>query len=403
MTLPSSSNSINNTNNSQNLSSSAQQPIALSRSPRGESSPSTFTPVWSVDPPPPRPPPESAPPLGARTSVHNLQAQLDHLTKGDEPLSEKCQVQQMHRETCCKELKGEDERHLIAPAVVRDIIVGLSDGLTVPFALTAGLSSIGSSRLVVTAGLAELCAGAISMGLGGFLASQAELDHYKYLQRQTHARVVRSCAAQMEREVHELLGPYGIKEVTSRLIVDQLAGLEGGGREHRSPKNSMGIEGVYTPAPPLPLAPSPPPRRNISRFNFQALFRSNDTAETGSIGPSEDIGLTPFLVKFGEGMEAVSISRLWISALTIGMSYFIGGLVPLIPYMAHADTRNGLIISASVTGLVLFIFGAFKTYFTGAKGGFGGYLYGATSTLIVGAIGAGAAYGLVRAMNVKEA
>ena len=96
-------------------------------------------------------------------------------------------------------------------------------------------------------------------------------------------------------------------------------------------------------------------------------------------------------------------SRLWISALTIGLSYFIGGLIPLIPYMAHADTRIGLIISAVVTGVVLFVFGAFKTYFTGAKGGWRGYFYGAVSTLVVGALGAGAAYGLVRAMNVKEA
>ncbi|EEB88544.1 hypothetical protein MPER_13562, partial [Moniliophthora perniciosa FA553] len=81
---------------------------------------------------------------------------------------------------CCKQLK-EDERQLINPDVVRDVIIGLSDGLTVPFALTAGLSSLGTSRIVVLGGVAELIAGAISMGIGGFLASQAERDHYRYL------------------------------------------------------------------------------------------------------------------------------------------------------------------------------------------------------------------------------
>ncbi|KIJ36894.1 hypothetical protein M422DRAFT_91520, partial [Sphaerobolus stellatus SS14] len=82
---------------------------------------------------------------------------------------------------CCKELKDEDDRQLLNPDVVRDIVIGLSDGLTVPFALTAGLSSLGESRLVVVGGVAELIAGAISMGIGGFLASQSERDHYRFL------------------------------------------------------------------------------------------------------------------------------------------------------------------------------------------------------------------------------
>ena len=132
----------------------------------------------------------------------------------------------------------------------------------------------------------------------------------------------------------------------------------------------------------------------------------------------ENEGMTPFLLKFGEGMgechgplisrgvdpsaEEVSRSRLWISALTIGFSYFIGGLIPLVPYMAHTSTRIGLIVSAVVTGVVLLIFGAFKTYFTGAKGGWKGYMYGSISTFVVGAVGAGAAYGLVRAMHVRD-
>lgn len=87
-----------------------------------------------------------------------------------------CDRHNRPRAVCCRELRGEDERHLIDPDIVRDVIIGLSDGLTVPFGLTAGLSSLGSSRLVVVGGLAELVSGAISMGVGGYLYA-ARLPH----------------------------------------------------------------------------------------------------------------------------------------------------------------------------------------------------------------------------------
>lgn len=239
-------------------------------------------------------------------------------------------------------------------------IIGLSDGLTVPFALTAGLSSLGNSSLVVTGGFAELCAGAISMGLGGFLASQAELDHFHYLRKQTHARVLRSCDGEMEREVHAILGPLGIKETLSRLVAEDL--------------------------------------REVEDDACLAIEASEAT------GKYEDpnIGLTAFLLKFGEGMEEVPVSRLWVSALTIGLSYFIGGLIPLVPYMLTSSAEAGLIWSVIVTGIILFIFGGAKTYFTGATGGYGGYLWGAVSTMIVGGIAAGAAFGLVKLMGIEE-
>ncbi|ORX37005.1 VIT family-domain-containing protein [Kockovaella imperatae] len=316
---------------------------------------SDITPVWTFS-------------EGAGTPTRAQQ--LENLLRSEVALEEKCGLEERKTSNvCCKELKDDDERHLISPEIVRDIVIGLSDGLTVPFALTAGLSSIGSSRLVVTAGLAELCAGAISMGLGGFLASQAELDHFHYLRRQTHNRVTRSCAGQMEREVHSILGPFGVTESVSRLVAEQLSNLE----------SLEAVEGI------------------------EKVKASSALREQGGDAASTSLGLTAFLLKIGEGMDEVPVSRLWVSAFTIGMSYFIGGLIPLIPYMAHANTRDGLIVSAAVTGAVLFVFGAFKTYFTGAKGGWRGYLYGAMSTLIVGALGAGAAYGLVRAMDVKEA
>lgn len=254
----------------------------------------------------------------------------------------------------------------MSPEVVRDIIVGLSDGLTVPFALTAGLSSMGNSSLVVTGGLAELCAGAISMGLGGFLASQAELDHFHYLRKQTHARVLRSCDGEMEREVHAILGPLGVKEALSRLVAEDLLEVE---------DDACGaLEGIDRPA---------------------------DVEAGESEKNDPNVGLTAFLLKFGEGMEEVPRSRLWISALTIGLSYFFGGLVPLIPYMCTDDANVGLIWSAIVTGIVLFIFGGVKTYFTGATGGYGGYMYGATSMMVVGGIAAGAAFALVKIMDVQ--
>jgi VIT1/CCC1 family predicted Fe2+/Mn2+ transporter len=198
------------------------------------------------------------------------------------------------------------------------------------------------------------------MGLGGFLASQAELDHFHYLRKQTHARVLRSCDGEMEREVHAILGPLGVKEPLSRLVAEDLLQVES--------TECPAEEGVVTAE------------------DIEAAVVSGDPT----------IGLTAFLLKFGEGLEEVPTSRLWMSAITIGLSYFIGGLIPLLPYMLTDDARVGLFWSCIVTGIVLFIFGGVKTYFTGATGGYGGYLYGSVSTMIVGGIAAASAFVLVR-------
>lgn len=144
--------------------------------------------------------------------------------------------------------------------LILNSIIGLSDGLTVPFALTAGLSSLGTSRLVVLGGVAELIAGAISMGIGGFLASQAERDHFRFLKKQTSARVSVSCAGEMEREIEEILGPLGVDEKACRVVAES---LRQAGRE--------------TPT-------------------------EASTAEELRLRWSNDIGLTAFLLKFGEGM-----------------------------------------------------------------------------------------------------
>lgn len=187
-------------------------------------------------------------------------------------------------------------------------IIGLSDGLTVPFALTAGLSSIGNSRLVVIGGIAELIAGAISMGVGGFrtwsiycrnenslvrvVASQAERDHFRYLRRTTRDRVLRSCSGEMEREVHAVLGQVGVSETTSRTLANELRQVEvdvsasstatangNGSVTNRHSWMSLGSWGRKT-AMPAQMAEE----------------------ESQSLRWQEDVGLTAFLLKFGEGM-----------------------------------------------------------------------------------------------------
>ncbi|KIP05608.1 hypothetical protein PHLGIDRAFT_14405 [Phlebiopsis gigantea 11061_1 CR5-6] len=286
------------------------------------------------------------------------------------PLPAKCDRHQPGRSgVCCKELKDDDERTLVDPDVVRDVVIGLSDGLTVPFALTAGLSSLGESRLVILGGIAELVAGAISMGIGGFLAAQAERDHYRYLQKQTAARVIRSCDGEMEREVYGVLGPIGVNEATSRLVAKHLRDVEmdSGGEGSDSASSDTRVE------------------------------------EGSALRWSKSVGLTAFLLKFGEGLEEVTTARMYISAFTIGMGYLLGGIIPLLPYFFVPRARTALIYSSIVTGIVLLLFGAVKARITGAAGrGAGGYIWGAFSTLLVGGAAAAAAYGLVAALEGAE-
>ncbi|KAG1872951.1 VIT family-domain-containing protein [Suillus subalutaceus] len=287
---------------------------------------------------------------------------LDSNGTSTPPLTEKCDRLGRQDGVCCKELKGEDDRTLIDPDVVRDIIIGLSDGLTVPFALTAGLSGLGSSRLVVVGGLAELIAGAISMGIGGFLASQAERDHYRFMRRHTYSRVMRSCIGEMEREVYTVLGSVGVDESASQAVANCLWKIE----------DEPGFDG-RTPAPA--------------------------DEEKPSQGMKSQHGLTPFLLKFGEGMEEIPNRRLYISAFTIGMGYLLGGIIPLLPYFFLSQAIDALKISCIITGIVLLIFGTVKARVTGAARNIWGYIWGAVSTMAVGGFAAAAAYGLVIAVE----
>jgi len=282
------------------------------------------------------------------------------------PLQVKCSAHGDERHgVCCRELIGEDERQLVDPDIVRDVVIGLSDGLTVPFALTAGLSSLGDSKLVILGGIAELIAGAISMGIGGFLASQAERDYYRYQRKSTAARVKRSCDGEIQREVAQVLGPVGVDENICSSVAKCLLELE------------LESDGQGSDSRPL-------------------------TAEDGGLKWSKDVGVTAFLIKFGEGLEEVPDKRMYISALTIGLGYLVGGFIPLLPYFFIQEAFRALIYSCVLTGTVLLIFGVVKARVTGAataEGGIRSYVWGAFSTLMVGGAAAGAAYGIVAALE----
>eukprot|EP00743_Colponemidia_sp_Colp-15_P001656 GILK01001809.1.p1 GENE.GILK01001809.1~~GILK01001809.1.p1 ORF type:complete len:260 (-),score=31.84 GILK01001809.1:121-900(-) len=224
------------------------------------------------------------------------------------------------------------EKHFLSSEVVRDCVLGMSDGLTVPFALAAGLAgSVASSSLVVTAGLAEVAAGALSMGLGGYLAARSEIDHYNN-ERRRELRETEEVPLKEEEETREILKEQGV--------------------------------------PPEHL----------------------DTVVGGI--KADQQRWVDFMMKFELGLDKPDADRAWMSALVISLSYALGGIVPLIPYMVIAQVETGLFISIAVTCIALFLFGMVKGHFTGmplAKSGL--------QASFIGALAAGAAYGMARAVS----
>jgi VIT1/CCC1 family predicted Fe2+/Mn2+ transporter len=197
------------------------------------------------------------------------------------------------------------EKHFTATETVRDVVIGMSDGLTVPFALAAGLSAaVSSTSIVVTAGLAEVAAGAIAMGLGGYLAARTDAEHYE----SEVAREAQEIDLLREREVREIEGI-----------------LKG-----------YGLEGE--------------PLRTVA------------VAITADKGRWID-----FMMRFELGLERPDPKRALTSALTIGGAYLVGGLVPLVPYMLTRDITVALKISVVTTGAALLLFGAVKGHFTGVN------------------------------------
>lgn len=224
------------------------------------------------------------------------------------------------------------EQHFTAGEAVRDVVIGMSDGLTVPFALAAGLSgAVAATHVVVTAGLAEVAAGCIAMGLGGYLAARSDAEHY---------------ASEVAREEREIVD---MPEAEAAEVRDVLCGF-GLTAEEAAP--------------------------------VVAALRTRPTA------------WRDFMMRFELGLEEPDPRRALRSAATIGASYAVGGMVPLLPYFFVADIGSALTISVIVTSVALLVFGFVKAHFTGAAP-----VRGALQTLLIGGLAAAAAFLIAHAVS----
>jgi VIT1/CCC1 family predicted Fe2+/Mn2+ transporter len=197
------------------------------------------------------------------------------------------------------------EHHFTASDAVRDVVIGMSDGLTVPFALAAGLSGAATSTgIIVTAGLAEIAAGSIAMGLGGYLAGRSDAEHYASEREREH-REVREKPAVEAREVRDIFRDYGLSDAE--------------------------------------IAP------------ILRAFQDR---------PQEWID---FMMRFELGLEKPDPRRALRSAVTIGGAYAVGGLIPLGPYILLREAAVALSVSIAVTLAALAVFGFVKGRFTGAR------------------------------------
>ncbi len=228
------------------------------------------------------------------------------------------------------------ERHFTASDVVRDIVIGMSDGLTVPFALAAGLTgglqgAANPTAIIVTAGLAEIAAGSIAMGLGGYLAAKSDAEHYAK-EREREKREVAEIPHEEMREVAEVFQEYGLTLEETWPIVEAL---------RRQPKKWI-----------------------------------------------------DFMMRFELGLERPDPKRALTSAVTISGAYAAGGFVPLAPYIFTRDATIALMWSIGVTLLTLFVFGFIKGRFTGTRP-----LRSALQTALIGSAAAGAAFLLARLIS----
>lgn len=224
------------------------------------------------------------------------------------------------------------ERHFTASDLFRDITFGMADGLTVPFALTAGLSgAVASTGIIVVAGLAEIVAGSISMGLGGYLATRSVIEHYH---------------AERLREIHEI--------------------------NHMPEKEASEITQIFQEYGLTPEEASP----------VVASLRQRTNA------------WLDFMMRFELGLEKPDPKRAFASALTIALSYFAAGLIPLGPYVVLPSIETALIFSAIVTIIALAVFGFVKGRLTSATP-----LRSAIQTLVVGVLAGAAAFAIARAIS----
>lgn len=223
------------------------------------------------------------------------------------------------------------EQHFKSSDVVRDFVIGMSDGLTVPFALAAGLSgAVDSTSIVITAGLAEIAAGSIAMGLGGFLAGQTEIEHYNTEEKREYEEIDNLHEVEI-KETKEIFAEYGISEQHQELIAREMA---------KNPKKWV-----------------------------------------------------DFMMRFELGLERPDKNRARQSAFVIGLSYIVGGLVPLSAYFFTSTASEGLIYSSIITLLCLVLFGLVKSKLTGQP-----LFKGTLRVTLVGALAAGAAFLIAKAI-----
>lgn len=224
------------------------------------------------------------------------------------------------------------EEHLGSSVFITDIVIGMSDGLTVPFALAAGLSgAVQSNVVVITAGIAEIVAGSIAMGLGGYLAGKTEQEHYQSELKREYEEI-EIIPDEEKKEIKIVFAQYGLNEQTQNLIADELA-------------------------------------KDKDKW-------------------------VDFMMKYELGLEKPDANRARNSAATIGISYIVGGLIPLSAYFFTGTPFQGLFISALLTVICLFTFGYFKSKVTGQPP-----LKGAVKVTLIGVAAAAAAFLVAKAFN----
>lgn len=230
-------------------------------------------------------------------------------------------------------LHQHEEAHFTASALLGDIVIGMSDGLTVPFALAAGLSgAAGSTTVVITACLAEIAAGSIAMGLGGYLAGRTEADHYN-AELERERREVEIVPEKEKAEVRDVFAGLGLSAETQHIIAEEMA-------------------------------------RDKEKW-------------------------VDFMMKYELGLDKPDPRRARNSALNIGLSYIVGGLVPLSPYFFSAHPEQGLRWSCCITVVCLFLFGYFKAKFTGQHP-----WWGAVRVTLIGSVAAAAAYFIAQLFRI---
>ena len=224
------------------------------------------------------------------------------------------------------------EEHLQSSDFLTDVVIGMSDGLTVPFALAAGLSgAVQSTNLIVIAGLAGIAAGSIAMGLGGYLAGKTEIDHYNAELKKEYDEVERLPHKERE-EVKEFFAGIGLSEELQQQAVEEMT-------------------------------------------------KDKDQ-------------WVDFMMKYQLGLDKPDPKRARKSAFNIGVSYVVGGLIPLTPYFFVETPLAGLQISAVIAIICLFIFGYFKGKSTGVNP-----IGGAIRVTFIGALAAGCAFAIARLIS----